>query len=237
MKHGFMIVLLLSVVMLFGCQTAKKENVEEQGSRESLQPKDMAEDFPEVRAFQDEFTREFLQSTKASRPGYYPFLSGTGAFEMDFPAEGKLGEKSYHIRDKSYEVLLIDVGDEASNIIHQITIHYYSHLEEELHKKSRLGQLQSSVGEDLNFERINWDHQVAYIAKLVSDKEEASIENYGYAALIFNQQDLGGIDLIYETICLENCEKDRQEDEAEMYDWMKSIQFLELSSEKDEDDS
>src|SRR5699024_9730136 len=118
MKHGFMIVLLLSVVMLFGCQTTKKENIEEQGSRESLQPKDMAEGFPDVRAFQDEFTREFLQSTKASRPGYYPFLSGTGAFEMDFPAEGKLGEKSYHIREKNYEALTIGVGNSQSNITH-----------------------------------------------------------------------------------------------------------------------
>src|SRR5690625_7276960 len=73
-------------------------------------------DLPEVRAFQDDFTRSFLHSTEETRPGYYPFLSGTEAFKLDFPAEGKLGEKSYNIREKNYEAIMIGVGSPESEI-------------------------------------------------------------------------------------------------------------------------
>ena len=32
------------------------------------------EDLPDVRAFEDEFTRGILQSTEETRSGYYPFF-------------------------------------------------------------------------------------------------------------------------------------------------------------------
>src|SRR5699024_592197 len=155
---------------------------------------------------QDEFTREFLQSTKASRPGYYPFLSGTGAFEMDFPAEGKLGEKSYHIREKNYEALTIGVGNSQSNITHIITLTYYGHLEEDLHKESRLGQLQSTLGEALDFNRVEDDKAIYYIASFENDNKDFTFETFGQAAFIFNQKARGGIEVIYSSDCEEDCD-------------------------------
>jgi len=236
MKHIVMIILLTSVIVLGGCQMDKKDNLEGRNSTETVKPKDMEmEELPDVRAFQDEFTRGFLQSTEETRPGYYPFLSGTEAFKLDFPAEGKLGERSYNIKDKSFEVLLIDVGNKDSNFVHNITVNYYSHLEEELHKKSRLGQLQSSVGEELDFERVETDNHINYISKFESDNAEGSPENYGYAALVFNNLGLGGIDIVYESHCLANCEKYREQDKEEIYDWIMSIKFLEESFDSDGD--
>lgn len=44
---------------------------------------------------------------------------------MDFPAEGKLGEKSYHIREKNYEALTIGVGNSQSNITLQGQVGFY----------------------------------------------------------------------------------------------------------------
>lgn len=225
-----MIILLMSIILLVGCQLHKKTDTEGEKSAKSVEPKYMeTEDYPDVPAFQDEFTRGFLQSMEETRQGYYPFLSGTEGFELDFPTEGKLGKRSYNIKDKSFEALMIDVGNEESNIVHNITVNYYGHLEEELHKKSRLGQLQSRVGEELDFERIETDSQINYIAKFESDQKEESSENYGYAALVFNNQALGGINIVYESHCLANCEKYREEDEAEIYDWIMSIKFLEES--------
>src|SRR5690625_5209235 len=119
-------------------------------------------DLPEVRAFQDDFTRSFLHSTEETRPGYYPFLSGTEAFKLDFPAEGKLGEKSYNIREKNYEAIMIGVGSPESEITHIIRITYYDHLEEDVHKDSRLGQLQSSVEEEMDFERIEEENEIYF---------------------------------------------------------------------------
>src|SRR5699024_6062542 len=112
-------ILLTSVIVLGGCQMDKKDNIEGKESTENVDPKDTETDeLPEVRAFQDEFTRGFLQSREETRPGYYPFLSGTGSFKMDFPAEGKLGVKSYNIREENYEAIMIGVGSEESDMTH-----------------------------------------------------------------------------------------------------------------------
>ena len=235
MKHILMSILVMSVLVLGACQMDKSGTVDGEESPENVDPKDTEiDDLPEVRAFQDEFTSGFLQSREETRPGYYPFLSGTGAFEMDFPAEGKLGEKSYNIKDESFEVLLIDVGNEDSNFVHNITVNYYSHLEEELHKKSRLEQLQSSVGEELDFERVETDNHINYISKFESDNTEGSPENYGYAALVFNNLGLGGIDIVYDSHCLANCEKYREQDKEKIYDWIMSFKFLEEPFDSDE---
>lgn len=130
-KHNLMIILLMSIILLVGCQLNKKADTEGEKSAKSVEPKYMeTEDYPDVSAFQDEFTREFLQSTEETRQGYYPFLSGTEGFELDFPTEGKLGERSYNIKNKSFEALMINVGNEESNIVHNITVNYYGHLEE-----------------------------------------------------------------------------------------------------------
>src|SRR5699024_12227911 len=86
------------------------------------------EDLPDVRAFQDEFTRGFLQSTEETRPGYYPFLSGTELFTMDFPGEGAISEKAYALKGNEYEGLSIGVGNENSNITASINITYHSYL-------------------------------------------------------------------------------------------------------------
>src|SRR5690625_7925721 len=94
---------------------------------------------------------------------------------------------------------MINVVNEETKNNNNITINYYGHLEEELHKKSRLGQLQSRVGEELDFERIETDSQINYIAKFESDQKEESTENYGYAALVFNNQSLIGINIVYDS--------------------------------------
>src|SRR5690625_1823654 len=92
-KHNLMIILLMSIILLVGCQLNKKADTEREKSSKSVEPKYMeTEDYPDVPAFQDKFTRGFLQSTEETRQGYYPFLSGTEGFELDFPTEGSLGK-------------------------------------------------------------------------------------------------------------------------------------------------
>lgn len=46
-------------------------------NEKDIKPSEMkAEDLPDVRALQDEFTRSFIESTEEVEPGYYSFLSG-----------------------------------------------------------------------------------------------------------------------------------------------------------------
>lgn len=183
------------------------------------------EELPDVRAFQDEFTRGFLQSTEETRPGYYSFSSGTEAFEMDFPAEGKLGEKSYNIRDKNYEAIMIGVGSPESDITQIIRITYYGHLEEDLHKYSRLGQLQSSVEEELDFDRVEENNEIYYIASYESANKDFDFETFGHAGFMFNKNGSGGIEVIYSSDCEGDCDELKEADMRKALEWIKSIKF------------
>lgn len=215
----------------------KSGTVDGEESPENVDPKDTeTDDLPEVRAFQDEFTSGFLQSREETRPGYYPFLSGTGVFKMDFPAEGKLGEKSYNIREENYEAIMIGVGSEESDITHIITVTYYDHLEEDVHKDSRLGQLQSSIEEELDFERVEEENEIYYIAPYESDNEDFDFETFGQVAFIFNKNGTGGIEVIYSSDCEKNCDDLKEADMSESFEWIKSIKFLEDTEAVDENE-
>jgi len=237
MRFNLVLTFIAIIIVLGGCQMPNENpSGQTKGEQEELKPADMnEEDLPDVRAFQDEFTREFLQSTEETRPGYYPFLSGTGAYRMDFPEEGKIGEKSYNIKDKSYEAIMISEGTEDSKITHNITIKYYDHLEQ-MHKDSRLGQIQSAVGENLDFEEIEKDNETYYISPFQYDKEPSKDDVYGYAALILNNNDLGGIRVVFTSYCEEDCDSLKDDDKQEAFEWIQSIKFVDGPKDSDKDE-
>ena len=81
-----------AILFLGGCTTDKNQA---QDKKEVQTPE------PNVRAFQDPFTKKFLISTNEVLPGYYPFLSKTGGYEMAFPAGGVIGERGYNFRKQN----------------------------------------------------------------------------------------------------------------------------------------
>ena len=242
MKKKISCFLCLTLILLGGCQmnneSKKIESEPIEEAQEELLPQDMAvEDLPQVDAFQDEFTRSFLQSTEETRPGYYPFLSNTGAFEMDFPEDGENLDKFYYVKKNSSEMLWINVGDADSAIVHNIQLHYTGHLTEEIHKKTRLQMLRQSSGEDLEFERIEQENQTIYIGPYALDPDgPGGSESYGYGALIFNNLHRGGIEVKYGSNCLRECEEEREKDQAAIYDWiLNGIRFVDSNEVSEED--
>ena len=95
MKPGARLILIFLMILLGGCQIGKE-----------VKPSEMhPNDLPDERAFEDEFTRDFIQSVDETRPGYYPFLSKTGKYKMDFPAGGDIIKRAYSINNDSYEFI------------------------------------------------------------------------------------------------------------------------------------
>ncbi|GGK09518.1 hypothetical protein GCM10007063_34990 [Lentibacillus kapialis] len=176
------------------------------------------EELPDVRAFQDEFTREFLQSTEETRDGYYPFLSGTGKYKMDFPAGGVIGEKGYALKKKKYEGYLIGV-EQGNGLGLSIKINYYSQLG---NKDMELDMLASQFDNKLNFEKVSLESSTLYIAAF-----EDSKDYYGYAAILENSKG-DGIHVIFETECTEpeKCRGSKQAMQKEMEKWIRSITFI-----------
>ena len=189
--------------------------------KETKKPSDMNEaDLPDVRAFNDEFTRDFLQSTEETKEGFYPFLSGTGKYKMDFPAEGVIGEKAYTKKKRGYEEFLIHIKDETGSIIR---INYYPGDRKES-KDQSLDLLKGRLGYDGEFEKKEEDGQSLYY----TDFERRGFHTYG--GYVQNEQADGGIDISYKIDCRDDkqdiCEANKETIAKKVMKWMKSVQLI-----------
>src|SRR5699024_10845192 len=87
MKYYSALFLTLTMIFLSGCQLSNESpSAQPKDEQKELKPADMDdEDLPDMGAFQDEFTRGFLQSTEETRTGYYPFYQGQVLIRWIFP--------------------------------------------------------------------------------------------------------------------------------------------------------
>lgn len=225
MKKNVVFISLMILIILGGCQMHE----------ENVLPKDMdPKDLPEGRAFEDEYTRKFIQSTEEVMPGYYPFLANNGKYEMAFPKEGKTAGPGYRTKD-NFESLFFQVSEEGKDTTAQVDVKYYSYFEPG-YVDSKFKSLQSNIGLPLEFEEVSEDGQTYYIAPYEDEEnQDQPFESYGYAAYIQKEPDAGAIYVIYTLICRGNCEETKEADMQEAYDWILTIQFLNNGSEKDED--
>ena len=192
-------------------------NNEEQTKR----PSEMSPDkLPDGQAFEDEFTRGFLQSTNETRPGYYPFLSGTGKYEMDFPFDATIDQHGYALKDKDYEGLFI--GVDAGEIKSSIRLNFSS-----LHEKGRentiLDMINHQFNDELLFDEFTSNGSTLYLSYFQDDETY-----FGYAGYLQNEAESGGIRILYESECIldkEECEGIIAEAKDMMKQQIESIQF------------
>lgn len=150
----------------------------------------------------------------------YPlFLSGTGQYVMDFPAEGVIGERGYSIKEDAYEELQIYIDGPTGS---RIFINYYSHFKAEFISEYIEG-FKLRLNYEGEFETIEEDKQILHYATLNSDIYTV------YAGFLQNQMGPGGIEIVYEIDCKEengeNCVLEDLNKES-VIKWMKSIQYL-----------
>lgn len=215
-KNWISLIFIISIILLSGCQV----NSEGQSSK----PSEMAPDeLPDVRAFEDEFTREFLQSTEETRPGYYPFLSGTGKYEMNFPAGGIIGEKGYAVKNDTSEGYLI--GIEHRNYSETSININYDRFKNISELDSYLQNLEKRIGLEVEFDIYEDDNKVLYYSEYTRSNEFIN-----YVGYVQNKNDSGGIQLLTKTKCTETNEKCEQNMEV-ILGWMKSIIFNQITNE------
>src|SRR5699024_6675117 len=146
---------------------------------------------PDVQAFEDEFTRDFLQSTKETEEGFYPFLSGTGKYKMDFPAGGLIDDQSYSKRENGYEEVHISIEDDTG--FGMDIIYDKSSSQESLEVNKDL--FKARLGYEGEFEKLSKNGKTLYFAQY---------ERYGtrtFAGYILNDSKTGGIEAIYKIDC------------------------------------
>jgi hypothetical protein len=144
-KKGSLILFILCLLLIGGCGGMEQNN---QGEASTVKPSEMDEtDLPKNRAFEQEFTRGFLQSTEEIEDGYYPFVSGTGRYKMWFPAGTQIGDKGYIKEGDYYENYQLHVSNDSGSAS-GITINYQALRQQEFYEDN-LESLEKQTNKDL----------------------------------------------------------------------------------------
>ena len=208
-----MFMILLVVIVLGGCQLGN--------SNKNQKPSEMdAEDLPDVEAFNDEFTRDFLQSVEETEEGFYPFLSGTGKYKMNFPAGGVIDDKMYTNRDNIHEDVPISIEDDTG---FGMSVLYFSDDNKKL-LEDNLDAFKTRLGYEGEFEKLEKSNRTIYYANQEDDVFRT------YAAYILNGKNSGAIEVIYNIDCQDEkeeiCEKNKESDKERALKWIESVEFI-----------
>ncbi len=111
MKKIILICFSLLLVLTGGCSMNNS-------NAETVKPKDL----PQVPAFQDEKTREYMVSTKEEEPGYYLLESKLNGFRMLFPEDAEYSDSE---TSKTYESLFFDSFNKKTNIVMNASVKFY----------------------------------------------------------------------------------------------------------------
>ncbi|MDQ0273320.1 hypothetical protein [Cytobacillus purgationiresistens] len=109
------------------------------------------ENLPGTRAYQDEFTREFLQSPEEIEEGFYQFKSKTEGYTMWFPKDAKVSEAGFESNQDVFETFSFGEQVKKENLSFYYKITYNQNVltdDSEIYLES----LSSYAGFDGNYE-------------------------------------------------------------------------------------
>lgn len=127
MKKIIFICFSLLLALTGGCSMNdnEKNSKNNENKTEAVKPKDMdTKDLPQVPAFQDEKTREYMVSTKEEEPGYYLLESKLKGFRMLFPADGEYVPDMSSTGDNE-ETIVFDSFNKKTNIQYDGQLDYH----------------------------------------------------------------------------------------------------------------
>src|SRR5699024_12565849 len=119
-----------------------------------MSEKDISEmdpkDLPNVTAFQDDFTREFMTSTEEVDDGYYLFESKTGGYTMWYPEDAVMNKGYFERTKDTYE--RVSVGREANKDKRNIP-YYVEAKYEHYHKGKESERLRNLLSKYVKYDR------------------------------------------------------------------------------------
>nr|WP_139189793.1 hypothetical protein [Evansella caseinilytica] len=181
---------------------------------------------PETAAFEDEFTREFMKSTKEVEDGYYLFESKTGGYTMWFPVNATMDEGYYSKLGDNIEYSGFGVRNESDNTFSYVQLIYENRGVTEW-IDAKLSVLSNSIGYKGDYEEFKHNNKTYYYATDV-DHVSDSATYYSFFSYVKSDDSDQGISFIYDVSCYDfdkDCEIDLEKEEKKALNLMKSIEF------------
>ncbi|MDL4842634.1 hypothetical protein [Aquibacillus rhizosphaerae] len=208
MKIKQILPLIIILVILGGCQLKEAQ-------------------LPETKAFQDEFTKEFMDSTEEVKDGYYLFRSKTDRYTMLFPENAEVSRMFYERNKDFFENLTFEDYSKEENYYHRSDVMYAPHRENKV--EINLNGLSRKVGYSGDYQEIKEKNTLIYLAKEqeLLENEDRKRTVYRFFSYIVPKGGSVGVEYIYSSYCYDEdlCNIDPEIEEEKALMLMKSVQF------------
>ncbi|MEC1737133.1 lipoprotein YvcA [Bacillus mojavensis] len=240
MKKIIFICFSLLLALTGGCSMNDNDkNTTNDNKTEAVKPKDMdPKDLPQVPAFQDEKTREYMVSTKEAEPGYYLLESKLKGFRMLFPADGEYVPDMSSTGDNE-ETIVFDSFNKKTNIQYDGQLDYHQDKSFANDKDTMLDIVSGRNGYKGKYGERELSDKIVYSAQKksvfddVDGKNNYSYRFFGYVKS--TKKHYLGIEYSFRFACYKDEEPCSLKEEAARQKVQKiidSITFLKVKKEK-----
>lgn len=187
------------------------------------------EKLPDLPAFQDDFTREFMGSTDEIEEGFYLFQSKTGKYTMMYPANAKMQRTFYGFTGDNYEKLrYASTDEEVTGATYTVDLSF-KHNKDTIRLNTHLSVVSRGIRYDGDFEKIETDDTDIYFAKNTLPEDGETIRTYNFFGVVKSKESNKTLNYNYMVYCEEQtengCGYDTEAIEAHVKKLMKSVTF------------
>ena len=226
-KSLWLFVSVLIILIIGGCGLMEKDVAD-------MDPKDL----PDVRAFQDDFTREFMASTEPVEDGYYEFESKTGGYTMKYPENATMSNRYYERKQKNFERLRYAENESKTSNAY-VAIVTYDHFSEERETKRSLNLLSRSENYNGDYKEFKNNESTIHFA---TSKETITSGNkqatwFNFFGLISSNSSNQSLEYRYSVQCdspANNSSFDLNTIEEDVLDIMRSVKFNNIELKEEE---
>src|SRR5690625_2900643 len=119
---------------------------------------------PDVTAFQDDFTREFMGSVDEVEEGFYLFQSKTGRYTMMYPENASMHRPFYGFTGEDYEKIRYAGNDEeVTGAMYTVDL-VYKNSKDTIRFSTHLAVVSRGLRYDGDFEKIETEDTEIYFA-------------------------------------------------------------------------
>ncbi|MED1777073.1 lipoprotein YvcA [Bacillus subtilis] len=240
MKKIVYICFSLLLALTGGCSMNDNDkNTTNDNKTEAVKPKDMdPKDLPQVPAFQDEKTREYMVSTKEEEPGYYLLESKLKGFRMLFPEDGEY-VPDLSSKGENEETIVFDSFNKKTNIQYDGQLDYHQEKSFANDKDTMLDIVSGRNSYKGKYEERELSDKIVYSAQKkssfddVDEKNNFSYRFFGYVKS--KKEEYLGIEYSFRFSCYkgkEVCSLKKEEAEKKVRKIIDSITFLKVKKEK-----
>ncbi|AUZ27989.1 lipoprotein YvcA [Bacillus subtilis] len=240
MKKIIFICFSLLLALTGGCSMNDNDkNSTNDNKTEAVKPKDMdPKDLPQVPAFQDEKTREYMVSTKEEEPGYYLLESKLKGFRMLFPEDGEY-VPDLSSTGENEETIVFDSFNKKTNIQYDGQLDYHQDKSFANDKDTMLDIVSGRNSYKGKYEERELSDKIVYSAQKKSVYDGIDGENnYSYRFFGYvksTKEDYLGIEYSFRFACYkdkESCSLKEEDARKKVQKIIDSITFLKVKKEK-----